>query len=440
MKDLMWQIGSKAPSKVCLCCGLPFTESRQRRGPYSGPYIWVCTDCWSRPHLFFPDKTESVSEVPPDTSRYHLTPPRTEWYSAPSQRPAGRTIGRRKVMVVAANGQVGYAWQLGKREYLIKRGPKPLSELTFDPRNQRIQYALRAKGVDPVKADRDQIGDTLREYEKQHIDSLYFAIQEAGGLLEPLVVRDDGVVLEGNCRLAALLKLCKDYPNEQFCSPICEVLPTDFDEEARLMYLGDCHVAGKQQWDPYEIADHVFKMTTQIGKSQDFVAKSLRMSKTTVGRYVDAYQMHTEFLRENPEPANVHKWSYFFEFEKKKPLREYAKENPAFKQRFFRWVRDGKITGMQVREIPDLLQDDDALKALDQHDLATAKAVHAKKVDGAASTESFVALDRAIQELEGLPMKELEHLSRPDSPGALKVRELYKRLNAVAKMAGLSFN
>jgi len=343
-------------------------------------------------------------------------------------------------MVVAANGQVEYAWQLGKREYVVQRGPKPLSELSFDPRNQRIQYALRAKGVDPLKATQEQIRETLTEYEKQHIDSLYWSIREAGGLLEPLVVRHDGLVLEGNCRLAALMRLCKEEPNESFCEPVCEVLPAAFDEEARLMYLGDCHVAGKQQWDPYEIADHIYKMT-QLGKSEEFVARSLRMSKTTVSRYVNSFQTHTEFLRENSDPANVHKWSYFFEFEKKKPLREHVKENPAFRERFFRWVRDGKITGMQVREIPELLGDTDALKALDIHGMAEAKAVHAKKVEAnGAPAQSFVSLDRAIQELETLPMKELEHLSRPDSPGALKVRELYKRLIAVAKMAQFSLD
>jgi hypothetical protein len=72
--------------------------------------------------------------------------------------------------------------------------------------------------------------------------------------------------------------------------------------------------------------------------------------------------------------------------------------------------------------------------------MTAAKAVHAKKVQANGSTESFVAVDRAIQELEALPMKELETLSRPDSAGAQKVRELYHRLNAVAKMAGLSLN
>ena len=54
-----WQIGSRAPPKVCLCCGLAFDEANhQIHGPYrTGPYIWVCETCWKLPFLFFPDKT-----------------------------------------------------------------------------------------------------------------------------------------------------------------------------------------------------------------------------------------------------------------------------------------------------------------------------------------------------------------------------------------------
>ncbi len=59
MADLDWQIGSKVPPKVCLCCGMPFdNEQRRIKGPYyKMPYIWVCENCWLLPYLFFPDKS-----------------------------------------------------------------------------------------------------------------------------------------------------------------------------------------------------------------------------------------------------------------------------------------------------------------------------------------------------------------------------------------------
>ena len=73
-----WQIGSKKPPKGCLCCGQPFSEERQIRGPYrKSPYIWVCVLCWARPELFFPDKDtdweESFSPKPKQKSSRQQT-------------------------------------------------------------------------------------------------------------------------------------------------------------------------------------------------------------------------------------------------------------------------------------------------------------------------------------------------------------------------------
>ena len=54
----MWQIGSKNPPRMCLCCGIRFDDGdKKRRGPYENmPYLYVCQSCWATPYLFFPDK------------------------------------------------------------------------------------------------------------------------------------------------------------------------------------------------------------------------------------------------------------------------------------------------------------------------------------------------------------------------------------------------
>ncbi len=55
---LDWQIGSKQPPSVCLCCGEKFDGYKRKcMGPYyTMPYIWVCKECHDKPFLFFPDK------------------------------------------------------------------------------------------------------------------------------------------------------------------------------------------------------------------------------------------------------------------------------------------------------------------------------------------------------------------------------------------------
>lgn len=456
---LTWQIGSKTPPKVCLCCGLPFSEERERKGPYwDSPYIWVCSICWALPYLFFSDKEpDTIPEVSVSTTRYRqklldIAAPR-EYHEIQSRGLSSRpktksgaisgsiTIGGAVMVTAELERKTGYFWRLGGKDYLIERVAKPLSELRFDPRNQRIQYALKTQELDPLQASQEQILTALNVVEKKHITDLYHAIEMAGGILVPLIVTHDGIVIEGNCRLASLRRLCADSPNPEYCSPPCEVLPQEFDDEARMIFLGECHVAGKKDWDAYEVGEHIYKMTHHLGKSEEFVAKVLRLSKTTVHRWGDAYEMLTEFLRDHPERGNIYKWSYFFELEKKKPLRDRAHADSTFKERFFRWVDEGKVQAIQVRDLTDLLGDEEALKALDDRGFAEAMRIHSIKATATDEPKNtFPSLEMAIHELEAMPMKELARLSDPGSEGAATLQDLHRRLNVVAKMAGISLD
>lgn len=334
-----------------------------------------------------------------------------------------------------------YEWWLGQRSYDVRRMDMNVGRLTFDPRNPRIQHALRAQGTDPVRADQSDIERALLDVERDHINKLYSQIVEARGILEPLIVTSDGVVVEGNCRLAALRRLCDDYPDQaRFCSPPCEVLPSDFDEEARLLFLGDCHVAGKQKWDAAEIAEHVYNMVTKLGKSQDFIAKTLRMSKGTVGRYLDAYEMHTAYLRKYPFPGNQYRWSYFFEFQKKKALRDRRREDPEFEAQFYIWLEDGRLNrGEQVRQLPELLDDDDTRRVLDTAGFAAAWEHHLAKISTSNGDRVLAVIEEAIHELENLPARDMELLSMPGSPAAQALRRLNERVRLVARLARIEF-
>ena len=330
-----------------------------------------------------------------------------------------------------------YQWPLGQRIYTVCRTNIPLSDLLFDGRNQRIQHALRTDGLDPLTADQDQIRGALGKVEKDHINKLYWQIAEAGGLLSPLVVDATGTVYEGNCRLAALLRLCHDYPERTgFCSPPCEVLPSDFDEEARLLFLGDCHVAGKQEWDAQEIAEHVHRMVTKLNKSHDFIARTLRMSKSTVARYVDAYEMHMGYLRRYPFPGNQYKWSYFFEFQKKKALRERQKEDTGFEDRFGKWLEEGRLgRGENVRKIPELLCDPEALTLIDTAGFNAAWSHHQERVASDSAEEVLSTLAQAVRGLETLPARDMELFGQPDSRAGDLLRALHQRVCLVARLA-----
>src|SRR5438552_15462320 len=122
LSPFMWQVGSKAPPKFCLCCGQPFGEGRERRGPYKGPYMWVCQSCWARPHLFFPDKPVTPAGTDADEYRQGQLTPANTVEPAPRASRSG-SLGRARPGGVISSGPVVdtkpayYVWQLGGREF-----------------------------------------------------------------------------------------------------------------------------------------------------------------------------------------------------------------------------------------------------------------------------------------------------------------------------------
>ena len=109
--DGLWQIGSRQPPHVCLCCGLSFDRSRRTlKGPYDkGPYRYVCRACWRLPFLFFPDKKLARCGecwIPPEAIRHRHHPvfaPRgarisREHEEARRRKVAQRSSGRKELV------------------------------------------------------------------------------------------------------------------------------------------------------------------------------------------------------------------------------------------------------------------------------------------------------------------------------------------------------
>lgn len=432
---LTWQIGSRKPPRVCLCCGEKFDKVRKQMGPYKGPYIWVCSECWEKPYLFFPDKIEgdrihrySLENI--DDTRIGTKHEKSFYHNLESTD-STRDANDPKVV------QGIYDWLLGENRYSVVRVAKPISDLRFNPHNQRIQYALRIRRLDPFSVDQETIEGVLQDVERQHLDRLYLQILQAGGLFQPLVVSYEGTVFEGNCRLAVLRKLCKDFDaNSSFSFPPCEVLPDSFSEADMLVYLGDQHVASKQSWPTYEIAEHIYKMVKVHRRPLEFAAKSLRMSSHTVRNYINAYEMASEYLYDNLDSTSLNKWSYFYEFQKRKILRDKGKRNPRFKKRFLSWVREEKIyRGNQVRKLADLVDDAKALNALDKYGFDAAFDLHNRNLNINEDKAKVALLDlqRALSDVCNLPLSDLKFLASSGELNESLFEELAGKMNVMTE-------
>src|SRR5579863_4526014 len=86
-----------------------------------------------------------------------------------------------------------------------------LDDVKLDPNNPRIQYAVKK-----VTSNGNISQIELRKLilEQPGVPELFKSIRDNGGLNEPIYVRPDGTIIEGNCRAATYLKLRESKPNE----------------------------------------------------------------------------------------------------------------------------------------------------------------------------------------------------------------------------------
>lgn len=191
----------------------------------------------------------------------------------------------------------------------------PHSDLKFYKDNPRIKNLVETRfGDDPTQ---EQIEGLLKGME--HVKKLKQSIIVNGGLIEPIMVKD-GVVLEGNSRLAAYRLLAQSDP-VKWGKIRAIVMPSNFSDAQIFSLLGTLHIIGKTPWSPFEQASYLSRRLQQSRKSIEGIANELGMNAGDAKHFVQVYNMMIE--NDDVEPS---KWSYYFELEKNASIRR-ANEN-----------------------------------------------------------------------------------------------------------------
>jgi len=324
----------------------------------------------------------------------------------------------------------------GRRVPLVHRD-LPVDEVHLNPENQRVQFLLSILDYTPGE---EEIATQL--WELDDVKMLRRAIKQNGGLIERIIVKADGTIIEGNCRTMVYRKIrdeAKQAGNEaeaQEWSLIpARILPADISDKELAYLLGELHVAGKNEWTPFEQAAWVHKMSQFYGYTIAELAQHLRKSKTYIEHLLWAYTlMRDEFLAGSKDKSDLGKWSYFLEFYK-----AFRKKNDAelYEDRFVHWVRDGKLTkGAQVRKLPRIVDEPKALKALEEQGFSEALEVLANEHPREGS-HLFSAIDDAISELRRTTFEEIQALRLGDQARISRLRQLYRSLVDLAEVVGI---
>jgi hypothetical protein len=137
---------------------------------------------------------------------------------------------------------------LSGKEIPVRVGFLSHQELKFYPENPRLYSLVRA---DEKVPSQKEIEEKLAQMD--HVKTLIQSIKANGGLTDPLIVRDgDYVVVEGNSRLAAYRLLAQREPIK-WGMVKCKLLPKDISEDLIFLLLGEYHIIGRKDWQPYMV-------------------------------------------------------------------------------------------------------------------------------------------------------------------------------------------
>ena len=302
----------------------------------------------------------------------------------------------------------------------------PLDEVRLDPRNPRIANTV-AIGLPDKGDDLERRLEALL-WEDDDVRDLYRQVLINQGLVERIIVRQDGRVVEGNCRTVVYRKLRDKNPTDKRWRTIpARLLPIDIGDRDVAILLGEMHVAGKNTWTPFEKAGHVYRMHSDFALVQDEIALRLRMSKSKVNQLIRAFDMmKNKYLPNFPGPASSRKFSYFEELFKKPPLRDWILSSPGAEELFIQWVGTGKLDqGIQVRELPSILEDDVAARTLNEEGFAAAQRVLAE--DNPAVTSKL--FKRMVEMTEALRKAQLEDVQRVRTSKSSRAKKIISDLS-----------
>ena len=215
----------------------------------------------------------------------------------------------------------------------VKRGMIPQSELSFYPENPRIYSIVMQGGGEPSQ---DLIYTKLSRMD--HVKKLKKSIQLNGGLIDPVIARGDGVVLEGNSRLAAYRDLAKLDPIEWGAIDV-RVLPLETSDSAIFSLLGELHIIGKTDWQPFEQAGYMYRRHTVLEVPKVELERELGVSLKEITHLINVYEYMV-----NSHETDTGKWSYYDAMLRSRRLKEGMNRYPGLEGRIVRMIKRGELS------------------------------------------------------------------------------------------------
>lgn len=314
---------------------------------------------------------------------------------------------------------------------LIEVAPE---KVQLDPTNPRIRLAMQQL----PRRERNENACSLILIGQEETESLKASILRSGGVQEPIYMRHDGRVAEGNRRVVAMRMALDEHPKDpRFTTMPAWRIPKNTPEQLVQDLLNEIHIGSVRGWAPYEKATQIRALVREGGLLVHEVAERYRMTSSEVEQQIAAVdsmeRLYFPIVEDSGDPSHRSKFSYFLEFEKNSRIQSMAGKEPALRGLFADWVAKGKIfKGVQVRTLPKILASPEARRLLVMRGFKAAREYLSKH-----DPEEHDLYSRAIEladQLSRLGLDEIEAL-RASKERQDVLRELRKQTERALKHA-----
>ena len=310
------------------------------------------------------------------------------------------------------------------------------NEVVLDPQNPRIGFSMRQL----TEAEQNDSACALLLTSQEETEALKRSIIASRGVQEPIFLRADGRVAEGNRRVVAMRAAQEEFPNDEgFARMPAWAIPVDTPEQVIQNLLNEVHLGAVRGWAPYERALQMQGLINS-GLIEEEIAERYRMEAREVRQQLAAVEfmneMYFPITTDPTNPEHRSKFSYFLEFYKNGRIQTHQAAMPNLKEQFARWVRDGHLdTGVRVRRLPKILDSNEATRLLDVVGFAAADEYLQRQ--NPEQHELYATMEKARIRLESMTVAELMELAtsqeRKDMLKALG-EELHRVLDAVSRI------
>lgn len=318
---------------------------------------------------------------------------------------------------------------IGKRDYLVTITELNQADLLFYTENPRVYSTLNIAGGEPTQEEIEEHMCNL-----DHVKQLKVSIESNGGLIDPLIVRDgDFTVLEGNSRLAAYRLLCKTDAIK-WGKVKCKVLPADIDDAAIFALLGQYHIIGRKDWDPFEQANYLYRRHQQTRLPVEYMAQELGISAQKANAMINVIS----FMIEHGD-LNKRNWSHYEEYLKNGGIKKYRETNPDMDETIVEAIKTGAI-----HEAKDMRKLGDIAKVGDKQSKKIMQKIATGEVDiyeGYSEVQDAGKLDDVVKHLKKFKQyinddsieKQIRSSDETYKQALFEIGKIIKRLEKLSK-------